>query len=63
MPELYSVKQGENLSHCIGNKNDFLKVNAYLDSMGQTTKNQVKIIGVILETKLSLNIHVKAVTK
>ncbi len=31
--------------------------------MGQTTKNQVKIIGVIPETELSFSIHVKAVTK
>ncbi len=46
-----------------GNKDEFLKVNAYLDSRGQTTKNQVKNIGVILETDLSFSSHVKAVTK
>ncbi len=40
-----------------------LKVNAYLDSRGQTTKNQVKDLGVILETDLSFSSHVKAVTK
>ncbi len=40
-----------------------LKVNAYLDSRGQTTKNQVKNLGVILETDLSFSSHVKAVTK
>ncbi len=28
-----------------GNKDEVLKVNAYLDSRGQTTKNQVKNIG------------------
>ncbi len=38
-------------------------VNAYLDSRGQTTKNQVKNLGVILETDLSFSSHVKAVTK
>ncbi len=46
-----------------GNKDEFLKVNAYLDSRGQTTKNQVKNLGVILETDLSFSSHVKAVTK
>ncbi len=42
-----------------GNKDEVLKVNAYLDSRGQTTKNQVRNLGVILETDLSS--HVKAV--
>ncbi len=46
-----------------GNKDEVLKVNAYLDSMGQTTKNQVRNLGVILETDLSFSGHVKAVTK
>uniref|UniRef100_A0A8C1P678 Reverse transcriptase domain-containing protein n=1 Tax=Cyprinus carpio TaxID=7962 RepID=A0A8C1P678_CYPCA len=46
-----------------GNKYEFFKVNAYLDSRGQTTKNQVRILGVILETDLSFSSHVKAVTK
>ncbi len=39
------------------------RVNAYLDSRGQTTKNQVRNLGVILETDLSFSSHVKAVTK
>ncbi len=38
-------------------------MNAYLDSRGQTTKNQVRNLGVILETDLSLSSHIKAVTK
>ncbi len=46
-----------------GNKDEVLKVNAYLDSRGQTTKNQVRNVGVILETDLSFSSHVKAVTK
>ncbi len=46
-----------------GNKDEVLKVNAYLDSRGQTTKSQVKNLGVILETDLSFSSHVKAVTK
>ncbi len=46
-----------------GNKDEVLKVNAYLDSRGQTTKNQVRNLGVILETDLSFSFHVKAVTK
>ncbi len=46
-----------------GNKDEVLKVNAYLDSKGQTTKNQVRNLGVILETDLSFSSHVKAVTK
>ncbi len=46
-----------------GNKDEVLKVNAYLDSRGQTTKNQVKNLEVILETDLSFSSHVKAVTK
>ncbi len=37
-----------------GNKDEVLKVNAYLDSRGQTTKNQVRNLGVILETDLVL---------
>ncbi len=44
-----------------GNKDEVLKVNAYLDSRGQTTKNQVRNFGVILETDLSFSSHVKAV--
>ncbi len=46
-----------------GNKDDVIKVNAYIVSRGQTTKNQVKHIGVILKTNLSFSSHVKAVTK
>ena len=46
-----------------GNKDEVFKVNAYLDSRGQTTKNQVRNLGVILETDLSFSSHVKAVTK
>ncbi len=46
-----------------GNKDEVLKVNAYLDSRGQTTKNQVKNLGVILETDLSFSSHLKVVTK
>ncbi len=38
-----------------GNKDEVLKVNAYLDSRGQTNKNQVKNLGVILETDLSFS--------
>ncbi len=38
-------------------------MNAYLDSRGQTTNNQVKNLGVILESDLSFSSHVKAVTK
>ncbi len=40
-----------------GNKDEVLKVNAYLDSRGQTTKNHVKNLGVILETDLSFSSH------
>ncbi len=47
-----------------GNKEEVLKVKRrYLDSRGQTTKNQVRNLGVILETDLSFSSHVKAVTK
>ncbi len=46
-----------------GNKDEVLKVNAYLDFRGQATKNQVKNLGVILETDLCFSSHVKAVTK
>ncbi len=41
-----------------GNKDEVLKVNAYLDSRGQTTKNQVSNLGVILEIDLSFSSHV-----
>ncbi len=47
----------------LGNKDEVLKVDAYLDSKGQTTKNQLKNLGLILETDLSFSSHVKAVTK
>uniref|UniRef100_A0A8C2KTL5 Reverse transcriptase domain-containing protein n=1 Tax=Cyprinus carpio TaxID=7962 RepID=A0A8C2KTL5_CYPCA len=43
--------------------NKVLKVNAYLDFRALTTKNQVRNLGVILETDLSFSSHVKAVTK
>ncbi len=42
-----------------GNKDEVLKVNAYLDSRCQTTKN----LGVILETDLSFSNNIKAETK
>ncbi len=61
--KLSSVKQGETEVIAFGNKDEVLKVNAYLDSRGQTTKNQVRNLGVILETDLSFSSHVKAVTK
>ncbi len=38
-----------------GNKDEVLKVNAYLDSRGQTTKIKIKILGMILETDLSFS--------
>ncbi len=41
-----------------GNKDEVLKVNVYLDSRGQTAKNQVRNLGVILETDLSFSCHV-----
>ncbi len=47
----------------LGNKDEVVKVNAYLDSRGQTTKNQLKNLVLILETDLSFSSHVKAVTK
>ncbi len=47
----------------IGNKDEALKVNVYLYSRTQTTKNQVKNIRMILETDLSFGSHVKEVTK
>ncbi len=40
--------------NAFGNKDDVLKVNAYLDSRGQTTKD----LGVILETDLTCSSHV-----
>ncbi len=46
-----------------GNKDEVLEVNAYLDFSGQTTKNQVRNLGVILVTDLSFSSHVKAITK
>ncbi len=59
MSELSSVIQ----VIAFGNKEEVLKVNAFLDSIGQTTKNQVKNRGVILETDLSFRSHVKTVIK
>jgi len=38
-----------------GNKDEVLKVNAYLHTSGLTTKNQVRNLGVSLESDLSFN--------
>jgi len=38
-----------------GNKDEVLKVNAYLDARGLTAKNQVRNLGVSLESDLSFN--------
>ncbi len=38
-----------------GNKDELLKMNAYLDSRGQTTKNLIKNLGVILKTDFSFS--------
>ncbi len=54
LPELSSVKQGKTEDIAFGNKDEVIKVNAYLDFRGQTTKNQVKNLGVILEQTLAL---------
>ncbi len=43
-----------------GNKDEVLKVNVYLGYRGQTIKNQVKNLGVILETDLSFSNYVNA---
>uniref|UniRef100_A0A9J8BWB6 Reverse transcriptase domain-containing protein n=2 Tax=Cyprinus carpio carpio TaxID=630221 RepID=A0A9J8BWB6_CYPCA len=43
-----------------GNKDQVLRMNAYLGSRGLTTKNQIRNLGVILETDLSFSSHVKA---
>ncbi|KAI2657348.1 RNA-directed DNA polymerase from mobile element jockey [Labeo rohita] len=40
-----------------GSKEEVLKVNAYLDSRGQTTKNQVRNLGVILDQDLEKLVH------
>ncbi len=60
-----TAEKGNNVieTHLVWEHNLSLKVNAYLDSRGQTTKNQSKNLGVILETDLSFSSHVKAVTK
>jgi len=46
-----------------GNKDEVLKVNAHLDARGLKTKNQVRNLGVILESDISFNSLVKAITK
>jgi len=46
-----------------GNKDEVLKVNGYLDARGLTTKNQVRNLGVSLESDLSFSSYVKAITK
>ncbi len=63
MPEFLQLNKEKTEVIAFGNKDEVLKVNAYLDSRGQTTKNQVRNLGVILETDLSFSSHVKAVTK
>ncbi len=49
-------------SHCIW-KERWSSQGECIDSRGQTTKNQVKNLGVILETDLSFSSDVKTVTK
>ncbi len=49
-------------SHCIW-KERWRSQGKCIDSRGQTTKNQVKNLGVILETDLSFSSDVKTVTK
>jgi len=46
-----------------GNKDEVLKVNAYLDARGLTTENQVRNLGVSLESDLSFSSLVGAITK
>jgi len=41
----------------------FLMVNVYLDARGLTTKNEVRNLGVSLESGLSFSSQVKAITK
>ncbi len=62
-PELFPLNKEKTEVTAFGNKDEVLKVNVYLDSRSQTTKNQVQNCGVILETDLSFSSHVKAVTK
>ncbi len=42
---LQSNKEKKTEFIAFGNKDEVLKVNAYIDSRGQTTKNQVKNLG------------------
>ncbi len=53
VPEFIQLNKEKTEVVTFGNKDEVLKVNAYLDSRGQTTKNQVKNLGVILETDFS----------
>jgi len=46
-----------------GNKDEALKVNTYPDARGLTTKNQVRNLGMSLESDLSFSSHVKAISK
>ncbi len=43
--ELSQLNKEKTKVIAFGNKDEVLKVNAYLDSRGQTTTNQVKILG------------------
>jgi len=47
----------------LGNKAEVLKVNAYLNARGLTTKIQIRNLGVTLKSDLSFSSHVKAITK
>ncbi len=58
----FSYKKEKTEAIAFGNRDEVLKVNAYLDSRGQKTKSSQKNIGVILERDLSFSSHVKAVS-
>jgi len=58
-----SLKLNEDKTEVIENKDEVLKVNAYLDARGLKTKNQVRNLVVSLESDFSFSSHVKAITK
>ncbi len=60
----FQLNKEKNEFIAFGNKDEVLKVNAYLETLRvKQQNNQVKNLWVILETNLSFSSHVKAVTK
>ncbi len=47
----------------IGAKGERLKVSAYLESMTLNSNNQVRNLGIVMDSNLNFDSHIKTITK